>query len=233
VPVDVRSRSSAEEEPGVRIGVIGGTGREGHGLSLRWRKAGHEVLIGSRDAAKAQAKAAELSTATGLAFEGGSNEWAAREAEVAILCVPYAAHADTLRALAPALQGKALIDITVPLQPPKVRVVHLPPGGSAAREAQTLLGEGVKVVAALHHVSSSHLGEPDHVIDCDVLVCSDDQPALDTTLGLLRDLGLDAWDAGALDNAIALEALTPVLLHLNKKYKSPGAGLRITGVNRG
>ncbi len=214
----------------MRIGVIGGTGREGHGLGLRWRLAGHEVLVGSRDAEKARAKAAELTQLSGRPVTGGTNEWAAREAELVVLCVPYSAHAATLEGLRGALAGKVVIDITVPLRPPQVRVVHLPPGSSAAQEAQALLGPEARVVGALHHVSSSHLAEPGEPVECDVLVCSDDQAALDLALTLIKDLGLTAYDAGPLANAVALESLTPVLLHLNKKYKSPGAGIRFTGL---
>jgi len=210
----------------MRIGLIGGTGKEGRGLALRWASAGHEILIGSRDPEKARARAAELSDA----ITGGDNGWAASGAEVAVLAVPYAAHRPTLVELAPALAGKILIDITVPLVPPKVRQVALPEGKAAALEAQALLGPTTKVVAALHHVSGVHLAAIEHAIDCDVLVCSDDAPALELAIRLIQDLGLRAYDAGPLVNAIALEALTPVLLHLNKRYASPGTGLRITGI---
>jgi NADPH-dependent F420 reductase len=122
------------------------------------------------------------------------------------------------------------VDITVPLKPPKVRRVHLPEGRAAALEAQAILGPGTKVVAALHHVSSVHLADPAHAIECDVLVCSDDEDAKRAVLGLIGDLGLRALDAGPLENAIALESLTPVLLHLNKTYGSAGTGIRFTGL---
>lgn len=219
----------------MKIGVIGGTGKEGHGLSLRWAKAGHDVAVGSRDAERGHAKAVELTALSGRTLVGGGNEFAASWGEVAVLCVPYAAHGDTLRGLVASLAGRILIDITVPLLPPKVRLVNVPAGGSAAREAQVIVGPDVKVVAALHHVHSAHLssgspGEAQHAIDCDVLACSDDQVALDSALGLIRELGLRAFDAGPLQNAVALESLTPVLLHLNKRYKSPGAGIRFTGL---
>lgn len=214
----------------MRIGVVGGTGREGHGLSQRWALAGHEVFVGSRDPERARVKASELSRDTGKALTGGSNEEAAQFGEVVVLCVPYTAHAATLESLRAALQGRVLVDITVPLQPPKVRVVHVPAGGSAAAEGQALLGDQVKVVAALHHVSSAHLGEPGHGIECDVLVCSNDAAALERVIGLIKDLGLRAYDAGPLANAVALESLTPVLLHLNKRYKAEGAGIRFTGL---
>jgi NADPH-dependent F420 reductase len=220
----------------MRIGIVGGTGKEGRGLALRWARAGHEVRLGSRDAARADAVARALAEqlpgppAPAATIAGGDNAWAARDADVVVLSVPYAAHQDTLRAIAPELAGKLLIDITVPLAPPRVREVHLPAGESAALQAQALLGPEVRVVAALHHVGSAHLGDVEHEIDCDVLVCSDDADARARAMLLLGDLGVRALDAGPLRNAIALESLTPVLLHLNQRYRASGCGLRITGL---
>jgi predicted dinucleotide-binding enzyme len=123
-----------------------------------------------------------------------------------------------------------LIDITVPLNPPRVREVHLPPGHSAAMEAQAIVGAATPVVATLHHVSSTHLGDPDHAIEGDVLVCSDHEAATATAIALIADLGGRALDAGPLRNAVALESLTPVLLQLNKRYKCSAAALRIVGL---
>jgi len=216
----------------MRIGIIGGTGREGRGLALRWAAKGHDVVLGSRDATRAQDKAreiaAELAAGSGT-ISGGSNEEAASAGEIAVLTVPYAAHEETLKSLRAALAGRILVDITVPLKPPKVTQVQLPPGSAAALEAQALLEPSTRVVAALHHVSSAHLGDPGHAIDCDVLVCSDDEAAREAVMGLLGDLGLRGIDAGVLRNAVALESLTPVLLHINRKFKT-NAGIRITGV---
>jgi NADPH-dependent F420 reductase len=226
----------------MRVGIVGGTGKEGRGLALRWARAGHEVRLGSRDAARAGAIAAELSRSPGLraatdpgtdtgidTIWGGDNASAVRDADAVVLSVPYTAHQETLAALVPALAGKLLIDITVPLAPPRVREVHLPPGESAALQAQALLGPGVRVVAALHHVSSAHLADVEHAIDCDILVCGDDVEARNQAMLLLGDLGARVLDAGPLRNAIALESLTPVLLHLNQRYRTTGCGLRITG----
>jgi NADPH-dependent F420 reductase len=216
----------------MRIGIIGGTGREGRGLALRWAAKGHEIVLGSRDAERAKEKArefaADLPEGKG-SISGGSNEEAASAGRVAVLTVPYGAHESTLRALREPLAGRVLLDITVPLQPPKVTRVHLPAGGAAALEAQALLEPSTRVVASLHHVSSAHLGDADHAIDCDVLVCGDDETAREVVIGLLADLGLRGLDAGPLQNAVALESLTPVLLHLNRKYKV-NAGIRITGL---
>ena len=220
----------------MRIGIVGGTGREGRGLALRWANAGHEVALGSRDEERARARAEELRAASAVGagiIEGGSNEWAVSAAAVVVLSVPYAAHGETVKALAAQLAGRVVIDISVPLRPPKVGEVHLPEGQAAALEAQAILGPGTPVVAALHHVSSAHLGDPAHAVDCDVLVCSDDARALELTIGLVEQLGTRAFDAGPLRNAVALESLTPVLLHLGKRYKSPGIGVRFTGLTMG
>jgi NADPH-dependent F420 reductase len=217
----------------MRIAIVGGTGKEGGGLAIRWARAGHKVVLGSRDAERARARAAELVAAGHGAFEGADNLEAARVADVVVLSVPYAAHEETLKAILPALAGKVLVDVTVPLKPPKVSRVQLPPGRAAALEAQVLVGAGTPVAAALHHVSHAHLGDPTARVHCDVLVVADDERAKTTTLGLVKDLGLRGLDAGPLDNAVALESLTPVLIHLNKRYKSPGAGIIFTEIPEG
>jgi hypothetical protein len=214
----------------MRIGIVGGTGKQGSGLAVRWARAGHTIVLGSRDPAKARARAAELA-GDGHAVEGGDNAWAAREGEVIVLTVPYEAHAETLRGIVEAAAGKVVVDVTVPLKPPKVSRVQLPAGQAAALEAQTLLGASTPVVATLHHVSATHLADPAHVIECDVLVAADDARAKATVMGLIRDLGLRALDAGPLVNAIALESLTPVLIHLNRVYKSQGAGIVFTDLS--
>ena len=212
----------------MRIGIVGGTGREGRGLALRWAKAGHAVAVGSRDEERARARAEELPGASPAAPSRAvaTGRWAVESrADAVLLSVPYAAHGETLRALAPHLAGKVVIDITVPLGPrAKVHEVHLPEGQAAALEAQAILGPSVKLVAALHHVSSAHLGEADHAVDCDVLDCADDPAAMALALGLIEQLGVRAFDAGPLRNAVALESLTPVLLHLGKRYKRAGLG---------
>jgi NADPH-dependent F420 reductase len=211
----------------MRVGIVGGTGKLGSGLAQRWGRAGHSIAIGSRDAAKASAHAADLAKA-GCAARGGDNVWAAREGEVVVLTVPYEAHAETVRAIAEAVTGKVLVDVTVPLMPPKVSRVHLPAGQAAALETRALVAPSTRIAAALHHVSASHLADMAHAIECDVLVASDDADAKALTLALVRDLGARGLDAGPLVNAIALESLTPVLIHLNKTYKSHGAGIVFT-----
>jgi 8-hydroxy-5-deazaflavin:NADPH oxidoreductase len=214
----------------MKIAIVGGTGKEGRGMAARWVRAGHEVWIGSRDGARAAAAATELSQLAGHAIAGSDNASAVQQAELVVLAVPYSAHRETLLGLKEPLRGKILVDITVPLKPPDVRRVALPEGKAAALEAQALLGPDTKVVAALHHVSAVHLSDLEHLIDCDVLACSDDRGALEIVLSLIQDLGTRAFDAGPLVNSIALESLTPVLLYLNRRYKSPGAGIRFTNL---
>jgi NADPH-dependent F420 reductase len=188
------------------------------------------VTIGSRDAARAQQVAEELSRTHGLPIEAAESVAACRDAELVVLCIPYAAQRATLSELADSLRGKLVLDITVPLLPPRVREVHLPPGGSAAQQAAELLGEGTRLVAGLHHVSAAHLADLTHALDCDVLLCGDDAAAKQQVGTLVEQLGARALDAGPLRNAVALESLTPVLLYLNRRYKGDGAGIRITGI---
>ena len=216
------------------IAVLGGTGKEGSGLAFRWAYAGHAVTIGSRDPAKAVAAAAELDAllAGRATVKGTDNHSAALGAEVVVLAVPYAAQRDTALAVRDALEGKVLIDVTVPLVPPKVDRVQLPAAGSAVQQLQAELGDGVKVVSAFQNVSAVHLKDPAHPIDCDVLVCGDDAQAREVVVCLAREAGMTAWHAGGLANSAASEALTSVLIAINKRYKVPGAGIRITGLPR-
>jgi NADPH-dependent F420 reductase len=214
------------------IAVLGGTGKEGSGLALRWAQRGYKVIIGSREAEKAVTRAAELNgQLKNGRLQGMANPDAAALADVVVLSVPYSAHQATLEGVRDQLQGKVLVDITVPLQPPKVRTVHLPPGQSAALEAQALLGEGVKVVAAFQNVSAEYLGDPNETVDCDVLICGNDAGAKATVMKLVEASGMRGIDAGTLPNAIAIEAFTPVLLYINKAYGVKHSGIRITGIS--
>lgn len=214
------------------IAVIGGTGKEGAGLAYRWANSGYRVYIGSRDAERAKAKASELNTQLGGDFvDGMSNQDAAANAEVVVLSVPYDAHQAILESIRDKMKGKLLIDVSVPLQPPNVRQVFVPEGKSAALETQALMGSEAKVVAAFQNVSAVHLMDLNHQIQCDVLVCSDHVDAKADTMKLVEAAGMRGIDAGPLVNAVAVEALTPVLLYINKQYKVKGAGIRITGLN--
>lgn len=217
------------------IAVIGGTGNEGPGLALRWAKSGkYRVIIGSRQQEKAERVAAELNTRLGKdLIRGMVNPEAAAAADLVVLTVPYSAQAPTLHSIRTALSGKILIDATVPLQPPKVSHVYVPPGGSAAAETQALLGDEVRVVAAFQNVGAAHLREPDHPIDCDVLVCGDEKEAKAEAIALAEAAGMRGLDAGPLQNAVVVEGLTAVLIGINKRYKVKGAGIKITGLESG
>jgi len=210
------------------LAVLGGTGKEGPGLAYRWARAGYHVLIGSRSLEKAEAAASVLNERLGGELVRGlTNEEAARACDIAVLTVPYSAQRATLESLRPFLEGKVLVNVTVPLGAEITRV-SMPPTGSASQEAQAILGAGVQVVAAFQNISSVHLGD-DHPVPCDVLVCGDSQAAREQVLQLVEAAGLTGWDAGPLQNAVVVEGLTSVLLGINKRYKIRGAGIRITG----
>lgn len=212
------------------IAVIGGSGAEGSGIALRLAKAGHAVLIGSRDAAKAQQAAQELAALAGATIVGDTNKAVAAAAEIVILTVPYAAQQATVEDIRNGLAGKILVDATAPLVPPRVNRVQLPSGGSAVAAIQQLLGEGTRVVSAFQNVSAEKLKQLDHAVDCDVLVCADDAEARQRVIDLIGSMALRGIDAGPLCNSAAAEAMTSLLIWINRKYKVPGAGIRITGI---
>jgi NADPH-dependent F420 reductase len=217
------------------IAVIGGTGHEGPGLVMRWAKSGqYQVIIGSRQQEKAERVAAELNARLGQdLIRGMVNPEAAAAADMVVLTVPYSAHAPTLESIRAGLRGKILVDVTVPLQPPQVSRVHIPPGGSAAAEAQALLGGDIRVVAAFQNVGAAHLKDADHLIESDVLVCGDDEDAKAEVIALAQAAGMRGLDAGPLQNAVVVEGLTAVLIGLNTRYKAKGAGIKITGIDQG
>jgi NADPH-dependent F420 reductase len=214
------------------IAVLGGTGKEGGGLALRWAHRGHPVIIGSRTAERAEEAAAEMRATLGdtANLRGLANVDAAAAADIVVLAVPFAAQQSTVSDIASQLAGKILIDVTVPLVPPKVSRVQLPEGGSAVEAVQKLLGEGVRVVSAFQNISAHHLTKLDEEVECDVLVCADDAEAAEEVVALAQEIGLTAWNAGPLCNSVVSEALTSVLISLNRRYKVPGSGIRITGV---
>ena len=214
------------------IGIIGGTGREGRGLGYRWAKAGHKIIIGSRNEEKALAAVAELmERLQGVGdVSGTTNDKAVQACDIAVLTVPFSAHRDTLAGLKEALQGKIMIDVVVPLVPPKVTRVQMPEEGSAAQQAQAILGDNVKVVAAFQTIAFEHLLN-DEEIECDVLVAGGDKAARELVIALAEDIGLKAWDAGVIQNTVVVEGLTSILIGLNIKHKVPSSGIRITGIN--
>lgn len=217
----------------ISIAVLGGTGKEGKGLAFRWARAGYHVLIGSRDAEKAVAAANEVREmlGDGVSVNGLGNLEAAKEANIVVLTVPYSAHRSTLEAVKDELQGKILVDVTVPLVPPKVATVQMPAAGSAAQEAKGIVGEGVEVCAAFQNISHEHLLDHSDV-ECDVLVTGTSKAAREEVIKLVEAAGLNGWDAGPIQNSVVVEGLTSVLIGINKKYGSTHAGIKITGVSR-
>ncbi len=215
-----------------KLAVLGGTGNEGPGLALRWAQAGHKVIIGSRKAQKAQRVADELNEKLGQSLvQGYENTEAARLCDVAVLTVPYSAQNALLESLKPHLQDKVLINVNVALKPPKVARVHIPSEGSASEQAQAVLGPGVKVVAAFQNVSAHSLEDLEHPVHCDVLVCGDHKAAKSVAIQLAEAIGTRGIDAGPLVNAKAVEAMTSVLIGINIRYKVPGSGIHITGLD--
>lgn len=213
------------------VAVIGGTGAEGSGLAWRWARAGLDVIIGSREAAKGAAAAAALNARLGAErIRGTDNRQAAAQAGIVVLAVPYAAQAAILADIAPELTGKTLVTLVAPLLGEKKGRYVPPPGGAAALEAQAQLGPEVTVVAAFQNVSAHHLADPDHPVDCDVLVCADTRAARETGIALAAAAGLRGIHAGVLANAAVVEGLTAVLVAINAAYKVRGAGIRITGL---
>ncbi len=213
------------------IAILGGTGAEGSGLALRWAHAGHRIVIGSRDPGKAQALADEFNGKLGIdRVSGAGLQQAAAAAEIVVLTVPFAAQLSTVRALHAELQGKILIDVTVPLVPPKVSQVQLPAADSCVVAVQSELGEGVRVVSAFQNVSAHKLKDLAYQVRCDVLVCGNDKAARQAVIALAADAGLRGIDAGLLANSTVAESLTSVLIWINRTYKIPDAGIAITGL---
>jgi 8-hydroxy-5-deazaflavin:NADPH oxidoreductase len=210
------------------IAVIGGTGNLGRALAQRWIRAGYDVIIGSRDASRATSTAAELERTFGRRVRGADYAGAARDAEVVVVAVPFVSQAETLAAIREMVAGKIVIDTTVPLMPPKVMRVQMPAEGCAAVRAHALLGDNVSVVSAFHNVSAGRLATDD-AIDCDVLVFGDKRDARQVAVDLAAAAGLRGLHAGVLSNSAAAEALTSVLIFLNKYYSVDGAGIRVSG----
>jgi NADPH-dependent F420 reductase len=215
----------------MKIAILGGTGKEGNGLGYRWAAAGHEIVIGSRQAEKGQRAAEEMrAELSGATILGADNATAADQAELIVLSVPYEAQEATLAEVYYAAQNKLLVTVVAPLGQPKARVWRLPSGLSAAEEAQQQLGEGVTVVAAFQNISAVHLRDLEHDLDCDVLICGERAADKDVVAALCRDAGMRGVNAGALANASVAEGLTAVLLGINVRHKISGAGIRITGL---
>ncbi len=216
------------------IAILGGTGALGTGLARRWAKAGKNIIIGSRTAEKAQDAVDDLNQRlseqglVGVEVRGMDNVSAAAAADLVALTVPYAHHESTIESVKAGLEGKILIDVTVPLRPPKVGTVQLPEAGSAAQEAQAIVGEGTKVISAFQNVAADHL-KSDHAINCDVLVAGNDKEARALVVELVEAAGMKGFSVGPLANSAAAEALTSVLIQLNRQFKT-ATGIKITGI---
>ncbi|MCX7162218.1 MAG: NADPH-dependent F420 reductase [Betaproteobacteria bacterium] len=216
------------------LAILGGTGDLGTGLARRWAAAGYQVIIGSRTQDKAETALADLRRVmaergvSSLNVQAMENLAAAQAADIVALTVPFSHQSSTLEAVREALKGKILIDVTVPLVPPRVARVQLPPQGSAGQIAQSLLGEDVRVVSAFQNVAAHHLQEG-RGLDCDVLVCGDSKEARGEVVKLVEAAGMRGIHAGSIANAAAVEALTSVLIFINKQY-STQAGIRVTGL---
>jgi NADPH-dependent F420 reductase len=215
-----------------KIAIIGGTGKEGKGLAFRWATVGYDIVIGSRIAEKAQVAANEINALLlpyKKQIKSSDNFSAAADAEIIVLTVPYNAHKDMLILLKETLQNKILIDVTVPLVPPKVTKVQMPLAGSAALEAREILGEGTKLVSAFQNISYERLLSIGEDIECDVLVCGDKE-ARTLVIEMIHEIGLKAWDAGPLENSVIAEGLTSILIGINKQFGVQSAGIKITGI---
>ncbi len=213
-----------------KIAIIGGTGALGSGMAKRWAAAGYQIILGSRTAEKAQQAALQIVSGNGgPPVSGDSNVEAARAADIVVLAIPFSNHEATLNELKDVVGGKIVVDAVVPLVPPKVAQVQLPPQGSAGQIAQAHLGESVRVVSAFQNVGAAKL-QGEGSIACDVLVCGNDKEARAAVIELANAAGTRGIDAGPIANAAAAEAMTSILIGINKRYKVDCAGIQITGI---
>ena len=214
----------------MNIAILGGTGKEGAGLATRWAIAGHSIIIGSRDSARAHDKAVELrDKAHKIPIVGHGNVEAAALGRVVVIALPAAGLATTLPEVRDACRGKVVISTVVPLMFGGPRLFTPPPEGSAAEQVQALLPEA-RVVAAFHHIAAHELSSTEHAIDCDLLVCGGDAEAKSVVADLGRSMGLRSLDVGPLTNAGPVEGITAVLATINRRYKLKNSGIKITGL---
>jgi NADPH-dependent F420 reductase len=214
----------------VNIAILGGTGKEGAGLAMRWAQAGHSIIIGSRDAERARAKAAEMCAASKTkTITGDGNAAAAGLGEIVVVALPATGLGATLPETREGCRGKVVVSTVVPLTFGGPRLFTPPAIGSSAEEVQSLLPEA-RVVAAFHHIAAHELADTEHPIECDLLLCGQDAKAKETIAELGRSLGLRPIDVGALSNAGPLEGITAVLATINRRYKLKNSGIKITGL---
>ena len=211
------------------IAILGGTGDLGTGLAIRWSRAGHEIVIGSRTLEKARTAVANLhKISPETPARAMENPDAAAAGDIVVLTVPAEHQVSTLETVREGLRGKILIDVSVPLVPPRVGTVQLPEAGSAGKRAQDFLGDDVMVVSAFQNIAA-HLLQQDIQIECDVLVAGNKRAARDKVIELAAEAGLTGWHAGPIDNAAAAEALTSILIQINRRHDVSHSGIRIVG----
>jgi 8-hydroxy-5-deazaflavin:NADPH oxidoreductase len=213
------------------IAILGGTGKEGKGLSYRLAQAGYKIYIGSRSLEKAQNTANELLTNFSGQFRihGSTYTEAVRRSDIIILSVPYIAHREVLVSIKDYMMGKLLIDVTVPIFGKEIDRANIPPSESAAQEARMILGENAEVCAAFQNISYKNLLDFSGC-ECDVLVTGTSEAARQETINIVANVGYRGWDAGPIENSIVVEGLTRLLIYINRQYKSSHAGIKITGV---
>jgi NADPH-dependent F420 reductase len=217
----------------MKIAIIGATGPQGSGLALRWAREGYEVVMGSRQKEKAEGIAAELNKrlAAGVpSITGAANIDAAAAADrFVVLTVPFAGHRATVESIKPALSGKILVDVVVPLDESDAKKMAMPPEGSATEEAQAILGPEIPVIGALHNVSAHVLDHLESPINCDVLVCGNSLSAREEVIALCEKLGCRAYNAGDAASARTVEGITALLIRLNSSKKTPfrHAGIKV------
>ncbi|MGH7774150.1 MAG: NADPH-dependent F420 reductase [Candidatus Binatia bacterium] len=213
----------------ITIAIVGGTGSLGTALALRLARPGIRVIIGSRDREKARTVVESLNKSLEKGkLEGKVNQEAVKEAEFAVIAVPYEGHATMVEQLRGQLAGKIVIDAVVPLKKGRPFV---PPAGSALLEAQQILAMEAPVVGALHNISAVDLQAADAPLG-DVLVCGDSDAAKQKVMEILHRIGARTFDAGPAANSYVVEGLTGVLIYLNRRYKSKHASVKITGIGR-
>jgi NADPH-dependent F420 reductase len=211
------------------IAILGGTGDLGTGLAIRWAKAGHRIIIGSRTLEKAQNAVDNLhKISPETPADAMMNADAAAAGDIVVLTVPAEHQLSTLEGVKDSLTGKILIDVTVPLVPPKVGTVQLPPEGSAGKRAQDMLGEDVMVVTAFQNIAA-HLLQEDVHIECDVLVAGNKKAARDKVIELVEQAGMNGYHAGPIENSAAAEALTSILIQINRRHDISHSGIKIVG----
>jgi 8-hydroxy-5-deazaflavin:NADPH oxidoreductase len=209
------------------VAIVGGTGNLGSALALRLGAPGVKVIIGSRDAQKAQNAVATLKPKMRAGeLSGTTNQEAVKQAEFIVIAVPYEGHQQMVQDLKGQLAGKIVIDAVVPLK--KIRP-FVPLAGSALQEAQQIIGAEAPVIGALHNISAVDLSEVDAPLG-DVLVCGDNEEAKQKVMEIIRRIGARAFDGGPAANAYVIEGLTGVIIHLNRKYKSKHGTIKIAGI---